>query len=79
MVLLNPYNPNRVVGDGSDGAVSAGNLTITGSNNTYILKQYTTMTVGANTITTTPTGCVTHIKVQGDCSIAGSTLSYSGK
>ena len=65
--------------DGSDGVISAWALTITWSNNTYITKQYTTFAPWANTVTITPTNCILHIKVQGDCDLTGTTFSFSGK
>ena len=73
-----PTSSYKFGGDGSDGAVT-GAVTITGSNNTYIVKNYTSFAPGANTVTTTPTGCVTHIKVSGNADLTGTTFSYAGK
>lgn len=64
--------------DGSDGAVSWAE-TITGSNDTYIVKNYTTFTPWANTVDITPTNCITHIKVQWDCDLTSSTIDFSCK
>lgn len=69
---------NRRFGDGSDGA-QTGALTVTGSNDTYILKQYTSFTPWANTVTITPTNCILHIKVQGNVDLTGTTFNFAGK
>lgn len=65
-------------GSGVDGAVT-GALTITGSNNTVIVKNYTNFAPGANSVTITPTGCVTIIKVSGNLDLTGSTINWAGK
>lgn len=65
--------------NGSDWAIWAWALTITGSNNTYITKQYTTFAPWANTVTITPTNCILHIKVQGDCNLTWTTFTFNGK
>ena len=69
---------NRRFGDGSDWACT-GALTVTGSNDTYILKQYTSFTPWANTVTITPTNCILHIKVQGNVDLTGTTFNFAGK
>ena len=65
-------------GDGSDGDIS-GTLTITGSNNTIITKQYNNFAPGANTVTITPTGCILILKIKGNCDLTGTTFSFAGK
>lgn len=68
--------------DGSDGAVDGlGNVTITGSNDTYIVKNYTSWAAGtaARILTITPTGCVLHIKVQGNMDLTNWTFNFAGK
>lgn len=65
-------------GTGADGAIS-GSLTIAGSDNTYIVKNYTSFAPGANTVTITPTNCILHIKVSGDCDLTGTTFNFAGK
>lgn len=70
--------PPQFGGDGSDGDIT-GSLTITGSNNTYIVKQYDTFTPGSNTVTVTPTNCIVHIKVKGPCDLTGTTFDFTGK
>jgi hypothetical protein len=80
-LVINGYVQNSkgaFGGDGSDGAI-AGALTVTGSNNTVIVKNYTTFAPGANTVTITPTGCILIIKVQGNCDLTGTTFSFAGK
>lgn len=64
---------------GADWAIWAWNLTITGSNNTYILKKYTSFAPWANTITITPTGCILHIKVQWNCDLTWTTFNFAWK
>ena len=69
---------NKRFGTGADGA-QTGALTITGSNDTYILKQYTSFTPWANTVTITPTNCILHIKVTGSVDLTGTTFNFAGK
>lgn len=64
--------------DWSDWAISWA-LTITWSDNTYIVKNYTTFAPWANIVTTTPTWCITHIKVSWDCDLTWTTFNYSWK
>lgn len=66
-------------GDGSDGDISGTGVTITGSNNTYIVKQYNNFAPGSNTVTVTPTGCIVHIKIAGTCDLTGTTFDFEGK
>lgn len=66
-------------GTGVDWAIGAWGLTITGSNNTYILKQYTSFAPWSNTVTITPTNCILHIKIQGNCDLTGTTFNFLGK
>ena len=63
----------------SDWAIWSWSLTITGSNNTYITKQYTTFAPWSNTVTITPTNCILHIKVQWDCNLTWTTFTFNGK
>lgn len=65
-------------GTGADGSQS-GALTIAGSNDTYIQKNYTSMTPGSNTVTVTPTGCVVHLRVQGNANLQNATFDFDGK
>jgi len=69
------------VGDGTDGIQGDANLTITGSNNTVIVKEFTSWTAGsvARTCTVTPTGCVTVLKIQGDADFTNWTFDFAGK
>jgi hypothetical protein len=76
---LNSILTTKNFGDWSDWAIWAWALTITGSNNTYIIKQYTTFAPWANTVTITPTNCILHIKVQGDCNLTWTTFTFNGK
>lgn len=68
-------------GDGSDGVQGDSNLTITGSNDTYIVKNFSSWTAGsvARTCTITPTGCVLHIKVSGDADFTNWDFDFVGK
>lgn len=73
-----PSSVTKFGGDGSDGAVSSA-LTVTGSNDTYIVKNYTSFAPGNATVTITPTNCVLHIKVSGNADLTNTTFSFSGK
>lgn len=70
-------------GDGSDGDVDGtSNITITGSNNTYIVKNYSSWAAasgGAKTCDVTPTGCIVHIKIKGDADFTNWTFDFAGK
>jgi len=70
-------------GDGSDGAVDgSANITLAGSNNTYIVKNYSSWAAaqgGSKTVTVTPTGCIVHIKIQGDADFTNWTFNFAGK
>lgn len=74
-----PASSYKFGGDGSDGAIGAGALTITGSNNTYIVKNYTSFAPGNNTVTVTPTNCIVHIKVSGNADLTNTTFDFDGK
>lgn len=75
----NAIDYNRIFwGDWTDWAISWA-LTITWSNDTYIVKNYTTFTPWANTVTITPTNCILHIKVKGDCDLTGTTFNFQWK
>lgn len=69
-------------GNGSDGSVSgAANVTITGSNDTIIEKNYITFFAGSapRTYTITPTGCVHYLRVQGDADFTNWMFDFDGK
>lgn len=73
---------NKFWGTSADGAVDGtANVTITWSNNTYIVKNYSSWTAGTSPriCTTTPTGWVTHIKIKWNADLSNRTFSYSGK
>lgn len=63
-------------GDGSDGTLTTG-ATISGSG--YIVKNYSSMTPGNNTITTNGSGTILHLKCFGDCDLTNTTIDLSGK
>lgn len=65
-------------GTGADGAISWA-LTITWSNDTYIEKNYSSFAPWANTVTITPTWCITHIKVSWNCDLTWTTFNFSWK
>lgn len=73
-----PSSVQKFGGDGSDGSVN-GAVTITGSNSTYIVKNYTTFIPGSNTVTVIPQDCVVHIKVSGDADLTNTTFDFDGK
>lgn len=70
-------------GTGSDGALDgSANVTITGSNNTVIIKNYTSIAAaqgGGKTFTITPTGCILIIKVRDDADLTDWTFNFTGK
>lgn len=72
---------NKFIGTGADGVQGDADLTITGSDNTIITKEFTSWTAGsvARTATITPTGCITLIKIQGDADFTNWTFNWSGK
>lgn len=72
---------NKFWWTGADWAVTDADLTITWSNNTYIVKNYTSWTAWsvARTCTVTPTGCITHIKIQWDADFTNWTFNFSWK
>lgn len=68
--------------DGSDGVVDGtANITITGSNDTYIVKNYSSWAAGsaARVLTITPTNCILHIRVRGNCDLSNWTFNFAGK
>ena len=68
--------------DGSDWLIDwLTNVTITGTNNTYITKNYTAINAWAvsRTFTITPTGCVLHIKVQWNVDLSNRVFDFAGK
>jgi len=69
-------------GTGADGAIDgSANVTITGSNDTYIEKNYTSIAAasGSKTFTITPTNCVLHVKVSGNADFTGWTINLNSK
>lgn len=69
-------------GTGSDWAIDGTtNVTITGSNNTYIVKNYTSWAAGgaARVLTITPTNCILHIRVQWNMDLTNWTFDFAGK
>jgi len=73
----------KLWGNGADGAVNGtANITVTGSNNTYIQKNYTSWAAasgGAKTLSITPTNCILHIKISGDADFTNWTFDGAGK
>ena len=72
----------RFWGDGSDWAVDGtASVTITWSNNTYIVKNYSSRAAGSapRIFTVTPTGCTVHIKIKGDADFSNRTFEFGGK
>lgn len=72
---------NKFGGTGEDGAQGDADLTITGSNNTYIVKNFTSWAAGsvARTCTVTPTGCVVHIKIKENADFTNWAFNFAGK
>lgn len=56
-------------------------LTITGSNNTYIVKNYSSWAAGtaARICTVTPTNCIVHIKIKWDADFTNWSFNFNGK
>lgn len=54
-------------------------LTVTWSNDTYIVKNYDDFTPWSNTVTITPTNCILHLKIQGNCDLTNTTFSFAWK
>ena len=76
--VLQASSPALFGGDWSDWDIT-GALTITGSDNSYIVKQYNSFAPWANTVTITPTGCILHIKVKWNLNLTWTTLSFAWK
>lgn len=81
---LNGYVARKIGsfgGDGGDGVVTDANLTIGGSDNTIITKNYTSWTAGsaARTLTITPKNCILVIKIKGDANFTNWNLDFAGK
>lgn len=72
---------SRFGGDRSDWVQWDANLTITGSNNTYITKNFSSWTAWSTTrtCTVTPTWCIVHIKIKGNADFTNWTFDFSGK
>jgi len=70
-----------IFGNGSDWVQWDSDLTITGSNNTFITKNFTSWTAGsvARTCTVTPTNCVVWIKIQWNADFTNWTFNFAGK
>jgi len=69
-------------GDWVDWAVDGtAAITITGSNSTYIVKNYTSWAAGTapRILTITPTNCLLHIKVKGNCDLTNWTFNFEWK
>lgn len=79
--LIAGLQGERFGGSGADGAQGDADLTISGSNNTYIVKNFTTWEAGsvARTCTVTPTGCVVHLKIAGDADFTNWLFDFAGK
>ena len=73
----------KLWGTGADGAINgASSITIAGSNNTYIQKNYTSWAAasgGTKTLSITPTNCILHIKISGDADFTNWTFDGAGK
>lgn len=70
----------QFAGSGADGAIDGtANVTITGSNNTLITKNYTSWAAGTRTLTVTPTGCIVVIKIQGDADFTNWAMTFTSK
>lgn len=76
------WGGSKFWGTGSDWAIDGTtNVTITGSNNTYIVKNYTSWAAGwaARVLTITPTNCILHIRVQWNMDLTNWTFDFAGK
>ncbi len=65
-------------GDGSDGDISSA-LTITWSDNSYIVKNYDDFAPWSNTVTITPINCILHLKIQWNCDLTNTTFDFTWK
>lgn len=74
-----PAGLEYIFGSGADGAQPDSNLVITGSNNTFITKNFTSWTAGsvARTVTITPTNCTVWIKIQGNADFTNRTFNFA--
>lgn len=72
-----PAKGRKFGGDGSDG-VLAGSLNVSGSDSTYIVKNFRSITGGSFTLTITPVNCVLHIKVLGLADFTNWTINLKG-
>jgi len=69
-------------GTSADWAVNwTSDITITGSNNTLIEKNYSSWTAGTapRTFTVTPTGCILYIRIKGNADFSNWTFNLAGK
>lgn len=81
-VLQNPAKPNiKFAWNWSDWVVIDADLTITGSDNTYIIKNYSSWTAWsvARTCTVTPIWCIVHLKIQWDADFTNWTFNFAWK
>lgn len=69
----------EIFGNSSDWVQGDSNLTITGSNNTFITKNFSSWTAGstARTCTVTPTNCIVWIKIAGNADFTNWTFNFS--
>ena len=74
-------NKGTFWGNKSDWVVTDSALTITGSNNTVIIKNYSSWTAGsvARSFTVTPTGCILLIKINWSADFTNWTFNFNGK
>lgn len=70
---------DTIFGNGADWVQTDANLTITGSNNTFITKNFSSWTAGstARTCTVTPTNCIVWIKIQGNADFTNRTFNFA--
>jgi hypothetical protein len=81
VTTLHTHAGSKFGGTGADGVVTDAALTITGSDNTYIVKNYSSWTAGSvsRTATISPVGCITHIKISGNANFTNWALNWAGK
>ncbi len=78
LIAVNIHKRGKFWWDSSDWDIS-GALTITWSNDTYIVKNYKDFTPWSNTVTITPTNCILHLKVRWNCDLTNTTFDFQGK
>jgi hypothetical protein len=83
--LVSPYMAGVLAGwggTGADGAVDgSADITLAGSNDTVVEKDYTSWAAGgvARACTITPTGCITRIRIAGDANFTNWTFNFDAK